>query len=167
MSKYLLKIKIIDDSMKHYYQNHKSAYNTDSGVDLFVSEDYCIPASYMSFKLLSGVQLEMINTEEKIEDNKELSDNKEVGYMLVPRSSMIKTGLRTSIPIGIIDAGYRGEIVFYVDNLTNENIFIKKGTRLFQVVGPGMIPIHLKIVDKLSDSERGWKGFGSSGMSKL
>ena len=39
-------------------------------------------------------------------------------YMLVPRSSISKTPLRMANSIGIIDAGYRGEIMAAVDNIS-------------------------------------------------
>ena len=39
------------------------------------------------------------------------------GYYLYPRSSIVKTGLRLANSVGIIDAGYRGEIIAVVDNI--------------------------------------------------
>ena len=54
--------------------------------------------------------------------------------------------------IGIIDKGYRGKIMAKVDNIKTESFIIKKGTRLFQIVSPIMLPINITIVNKLSET---------------
>ena len=84
-------------------------------------------------------------------------------YYLYPRSSISKTPLRMSNSVGIIDAGYRGEIIAKVDNLSNDDYKIEKGTRLFQICDASLEPIELRIVDKLSETTRGVGGFGSTG----
>ena len=66
--------------------------------------------------------------------------------------------------VGIMDSGYRGNFMVPIDNVSNEEFVIEKHTRLFQVVGPILEPIQLKIVSTLSDSERGTGGFGSTGI---
>ena len=45
----------------------------------------------------------------------------------------------------------------------NEPYQIQKGQRLFQICGRYLEPIHLNLVETLSDSERGNGGFGSTG----
>mgnify|MGYP001287094862 CR=1 FL=1 len=84
-------------------------------------------------------------------------------YMLVPRSSISKTPLRMSNSIGIIDAGYRGEIMAAVDNISKESYTVSPGERLFQLIHPTLYPINAYLVNELSDSERGTGGFGSTG----
>ena len=84
-------------------------------------------------------------------------------YMLVPRSSICKTPLRMANSIGIIDAGYRGEIIAAVDNISKKSYTISPGERLFQLVHPTLYPINASLVDELSDTERGEGGFGSTG----
>ena len=84
-------------------------------------------------------------------------------YMLVPRSSISKTPLRMANSIGIIDAGYRGEIMAAVDNIKTEDYTVKPNQRLFQLVAMNGAPITFEIVDELSDSTRGEGGFGSTG----
>jgi dUTP pyrophosphatase len=81
----------------------------------------------------------------------------------MPRSSIAKTPLRLSNSIGLIDAGYRGEIMAAVDNIKNEAFTVTPGQRLFQLVAMDGSPIHFDIVDALSDSSRGMGGFGSTG----
>ena len=84
-------------------------------------------------------------------------------YMLVPRSSISKTPLRMANSIGIIDAGYRGEIMAAVDNISKESYTVSPGERLFQLIHPTLYPINAYLVNELSDSERGTGGFGSTG----
>ena len=50
-----------------------------------------------------------------------------------------------------------------VDNNSDDDYMIKPGERLFQVIHPLLIPFTTKIVDRLSKSERGEGGFGSTG----
>jgi dUTP pyrophosphatase len=66
--------------------------------------------------------------------------------------------------IGIIDAGYRGNIMAYVDKINNISGIIQENERLFQIVLPNLKPIdRIEIVDELSSSSRGTGGFGSTG----
>ena len=65
--------------------------------------------------------------------------------------------------IGLIDGGYRGEIMAVVDNVKKEPYTLRPGQRLFQLVAMDGSPIHFELVDELSDSTRGDGGFGSTG----
>jgi len=91
------------------------------------------------------------------------SDARNVCYYLYPRSSISKTPFRLANSVGIIDAGYRGNLMAMVDNTSKEVQTIQKGTRLFQICGRYLEPIHLELVELLSDSDRGNDGFGSTG----
>ena len=90
-------------------------------------------------------------------------NNKNTSYYLYPRSSIIKTPLRLSNSVGIIDAGYRGNIIACVDNIKNYEFKIEKGSRLFQICGPTLEPIEIRVINELSNSQRGSGGFGSTG----
>ena len=91
------------------------------------------------------------------------SDARNVCYYLYPRSSISKTPFRLANSVGIIDAGYRGNLMAMVDNTSKEVQTIQKGTRLFQICGRYLEPIHLELVEVLSESDRGNDGFGSTG----
>ena len=84
-------------------------------------------------------------------------------YYLIPRSSISKTPLRMANSIGLIDGGYRGEIMAPCDNIKDFNYSIKEGERLFQLVASDSSPIHYEITDNLSETSRGSGGFGSTG----
>ena len=81
----------------------------------------------------------------------------------MPRSSISKTPLRMSNSIGLIDGGYRGEIMASCDNIKDYEYQVEKGQRLFQIVSPDLSSIQFTIVDNLSDTSRGLGGFGSTG----
>ena len=83
---------------------------------------------------------------------------------MYPRSSMgSRTPLRMSNSVGIIDSGYRGNIIGIVDNRSNEDYVVEKGTRLFQACSPTLSSIKLMIVQELSETVRGGGGLGSTG----
>jgi dUTP pyrophosphatase len=143
-----LYIKIIDEYCKdplmiEYYSNLPNHVG-DSGVDL------CFPCDVefgIETKLIGlGIQCEM---------------DYNGGYYLYPRSSIYKTPLRQSNSVGIIDAGYRGEIKAAID--CRSPYCIHKGERYFQICAPDLKPIRVVIVNNLSTTERGQNGFGSTG----
>ena len=107
-------------------------------------------------------------------DNNENNNNqtKNVSYMLVPRSSIVKSPFRQANSIGIIDAGYRGSIKAVVDVdrnyaewcIAQKQSLLQKGTRLFQLVRGDLDSFdEIEIVDELSETLRGSGGFGSTG----
>lgn len=80
---------------------------------------------------------------------------------LEARSSTSKRMLIT--PDSIIDAGYRGELFGVVFNLGHTDLHVKAGDRLVQVIFHETVLANFKEVEKLSESERGESGFGSTG----
>ena len=96
--------------------------------------------------------------------------NVPVPCLVLPRSSMAKTPFRLANSLGLIDAGYRGEVKAMVDNLdTHDTIEIPEGTRYFQVCQYNFLPWgEIHIVDSLEHlpqppDNRGDGGFGSTG----
>jgi dUTP pyrophosphatase len=96
------------------------------------------------------------------------------GYYLYPRSSIVKTPFRLSNSVGIIDSGYRGELMAVVDNINAVNVDMKDCisqhlppmSRMFQICSPTLEPFMVQIVsgeEKLGLTERGSGGFGSTG----
>ena len=65
--------------------------------------------------------------------------------------------------IGVIDSGYRGELMVPLDNNTDDDYMISPGERLFQIILPSLEEFEVQIVGELSDSTRGSGGFGSTG----
>ena len=141
------KMKTINKSADNYYKNHGHFHEGDSGLDLYVLEDILIKKNETVLIKL-GISCESL-------------ENK--SYYLMPRSSISKTPLRMSNSVGLIDAGYRGEIMASCDNIKNYDYQIKAGQRLFQLVAPDASPISYEIVETLSETDRGSGGFGSTG----
>ena len=145
-----LRIKILDDEVSSYYKDRNTTYDGDAGMDLYCPHQLIIePNETLLIKM--GIACEM--TDEYLP----------VSFMLAPRSSISKTPLRMSNSIGIIDSGYRGEIMACVDNISNEDYMITPGQRLFQIVHPTLYPFNVDVVEELSETERGDGGFGSTG----
>ena len=86
-------------------------------------------------------------------------------YYLYARSSIYKTPFSLANNVGIIDAGYRGNICAALHNTTSNSYSqVKMGTRMTQICMPGLCPnFHVRLVKKLSDTSRGTGGFGSTG----
>ena len=102
------------------------------------------------------------------------------GFYLYPRSSISKTRMRLANSVGIIDAGYRGDLIAAVDtigifgstdiwHIWNETLApVKKYDRYFQVCAPDLSPFLVHLVETEQElsapTERGTGGFGSTGV---
>ena len=81
-----------------------------------------------------------------------------------PRSGLaLKKGISVLNSPGTIDADYRGEIGVILINLSDSDFKIDSGDRIAQMVIAKHETVSWKPVDKLDDSLRGDKGFGSTG----
>lgn len=81
-----------------------------------------------------------------------------------PRSGLaIKSGITVINSPGTIDADYRGEIQVILINLSEQDYVIQNGERIAQFVLAKYERIEFQEVSELKESDRGGKGFGSSG----
>lgn len=88
------------------------------------------------------------------------------GYvgLIFPRSSNRKTRAYLCNHVGIIDSGYRGEVMLTFKNVDLSNIKpYKVGDRIGQLMIIPYPQVTFKKVFHLSDSERGEGGHGSTG----
>ena len=141
-----LKIKPFDNDIKKYYLNHGHFHKGDAGIDLFIPKK-------IVFEPKQSLPIHM-NVSCELEDKP---------YFLLPRSSISKTPLRLANSIGLIDGGYRGELMAMCDNIKNVSYTVEKGQRLFQIVACDCSPITYDLTDQLSETSRGAGGFGSTG----
>ena len=146
-------MKAENDQVKKLYENHKTFNDGDAGLDLFCLDDVLIKKGETKFIDLK-VKCEMVL--------KQNSEN--LSYYLYPRSSISKTPLRLANSVGIIDAGYRGNLRIALDNIKDEDYTLKKGTRLVQICSPFLSKIKLILKEDLSETERGEGGYGSTGV---
>ena len=142
-----LKIRPFNAEVKQMYENHGHFHDGDAGLDLFVINEQTISAGEAT---LIHLQIACENAENR-------------PYLVMSRSSIGKTPLRLANAVGLIDAGYRGEIMAVVDNIKTEDYTVEPGQRLFQLVAMDGSPIYFELVEELSDTSRGGGGFGSTG----
>ena len=142
-----LKMKPLNKTSEAMYEKHGHFHAGDAGLDLYVLEDIKINAGE-TLPIKLGVACEP-------EDGR--------AYFLMPRSSISKTPLRLANSIGLIDGGYRGELMAMCDNIKSDSYTVEKGQRLFQIVACDCSPITYELVEDLSNTTRGTGGFGSTG----
>lgn len=142
-----LKIRPYSKIIYNLYKHHKHFHQGDAGLDVYIVEDQIInPGETTRIKL--GISCESVDKK---------------AYFLIPRSSISKTPLRLANSVGLIDAGYRGEIMAAVDNIKDIPHHLEVGQRLFQIVAMDGSKIHVDLTDVLSQTSRGNDGFGSTG----
>ena len=121
-------------------------YEGDAGLDLCSTEEVVIPA-HSRAQVPTGIAVELPEgTAGLIWDKSSLSH---------------KQGLK--VLGGVIDQGFRGEIVMCLANLSDEPQTIAKGQKAAQMLVQKIEHVSIEEVAELADSERGGKGWGSSG----
>ena len=166
---YHLRIQLNDPSVTSVYENSILSFNEklndthrDSGFDLFVpsQDDGGLWASAnATTKIDHKVACAVYKS---VDGNGELTPS---AYYMYPRSSISKTPLRLANSVGIIDSGYRGNLIAKVDNIQNEDHVIEEFSRVMQVCAPDLSPFaSVEIVESLDDTTRGAGGFGSTGV---
>jgi dUTP diphosphatase len=87
--------------------------------------------------------------------------------LVLPRSGLaVRQGLTMANAPGLIDAGYRGEVICAVVNLDPfEPVSITTGDRIAQLVIVALPAVRSRWADDLPPSVRGEGGFGSTGSS--
>jgi len=146
------------NKMVNDYLNDNNLY-FDAGFDLFCPTEINIKG-LTTEKVNHFVQCSM----DRVDNGKLIP----VSYYLYPRSSTgTKTPLRLANSVGIIDSGYRGNIIAVFDNWKTDDYVIDKGNRIVQICPPDIsYPLAINVVSKLEDlgsSQRGTSGFGSTG----
>ena len=125
------------------------AHDTDAAADLYAPINQIIPAHSYGNMIKTGVKIQLPE-----------------GWlaMILPRSSMgVKTPLRLSNSVGLIDSGYRGELGVIYDNTSDNDYVVNAGDRIAQLLVMPSYRFQANVVDVLADSDRGETGFGDSG----
>ena len=116
----------------------------DIGYDLYAAEDLTI-AAHGAAGVHTGIAIEF---------------QPPAGGIVKTRSGLAKKRLMCNA--GVIDAGYRGEIIVLMENLADEPYAIRKGDKIAQLLEHPFLAGEIAEED-LSEAARGAKGFGSSG----
>lgn len=128
------------------------AYDGDAGLDLCSMEDVEI-SPQGTVKVGSGVAVEI---------------PKGFVGIVVPRSGMAtKRGVSLANTPGVIDSGYRDEVKLALYNIGTDMAYVSKGERVAQMIILAYAQVAPIVVEELGDSERGKRGFGSSGVGRL
>lgn len=81
-----------------------------------------------------------------------------------PRSGLaLKSGVTCLNTPGTIDADYRGEVKVILINLGEEEVVIRRGDRIAQLVVAPVVQAAWREVERLDETARGAGGFGSTG----
>jgi dUTPase len=166
-----------DTDLKNRYLNAAAIHNSkvldpnnhflDAGFDLFVpnSGDFNNNNNYIFHvnNTLLKINHQVICSAQMYTDTNKVYNT---GYYMDPRSSISKTSYRLANSRGIIDSGYRGNLIGMLDIVPGiPSTQIEKYDRLLQICAPSLVPIYVEIVDFLGEegTERGTGGLGSSG----
>lgn len=125
------------------------------GLAFQIDKEASFPAIQEQIVSTNGVQMtenHFINT-----------DSFTLSIDLRPRSSIYKTGMILSNCEATIDEGYRGEVAAIFYHVKPELPRYKVGDKLGQIKIGITFPIEFEEKNKLDESTRGKKGFGSSG----
>ena len=122
----------------------------DLGYDLFALEG-AVLAPRATVKVRTGIAVEARHPATGVQ----------LGLLVRDRSSMAARGIATTA--GVIDAGYRGEILVLMTNLGEAVLELKAGEKIAQMIPVPVLTGPVQEVECLEDSARAEKGFGSSG----
>ena len=176
---YKLKPKIAsdDENLINLYKNAVAKMNTeeykqnphkDSGFDIFTPNENV--AIYPGETKLVDMKIQCAAY--RIICGEDSCVEKPVAFYMYPRSSIYKTQIRLANNTGIIDSGYRGNLMGAFDNISRVGATFnsaawsqvtKPYARLLQICMPDLSPFKVIIVDSLEETARGVGGFGSTG----
>lgn len=122
----------------------------DLGYDLFSLESLTLDP-HRTVKVRTGIAVEA----------RDPRSGAPLGLLVRDRSSMAARGIATTG--GVIDAGYRGEILVLMTNLGDHPVTLAAGEKIAQIIPVPVLTGEIAEVDGLEDSLRAEKGFGSSG----
>jgi dUTP pyrophosphatase len=143
----MLRVKLLAEGARSPEVAHPGE---DLGYDLFALESTTL-AVQATVRVRTGIAVEARHPENGVP----------LGLLVRDRSSMAARGIATTG--GVIDAGYRGEILVLMTNLGHETVELKAGEKIAQMVPIPVLTGAVVQVESLDDSARAGKGFGSSG----
>jgi dUTP pyrophosphatase len=141
MTSFNVGVKLLDSQA----QVPTKAHDTDAGFDLYSIEDCDIQPKQRK-TVRTGVSLQIPD---------------DYAGLIWPRSGLsVKKGI--DVLAGVIDAGYRGEIMVCLYNTSFETVHIKHGDKIAQIIFQEVPKVSMISVDTLESSQRGDNGFGST-----
>lgn len=162
-----------------YKKLHKDAkaptrnLSTDLGFDVYSIEDYTLQPGEQ-YRFMLGIATETpdvisMNVFEPFPDNNEFTGREyrptrmriAPGILFWDKSSVGNKGVK--VMGGVVEPNFRGNLSVMLNNLSNEPVVFTKGQKLCQMLVTPIILCDAEEVSELSETERGNRGFGSSG----
>ncbi|MGA2848851.1 MAG: dUTP diphosphatase [Terracidiphilus sp.] len=143
----MLRVKLLDPAARLPVVAHPGE---DLGYDVFALEAAEL-APRATVRVRTGIAVEARHP----------ATGAALGLLVRDRSSMAAKGIATTA--GVIDAGYRGEILILMTNLGEVSLSIKAGEKIAQMIPVPVLTGAIEEVSSLEESLRAEKGFGSSG----
>jgi len=163
------KYKNLFDKLQDKTNQYRNGANhcIDAGVDIFTPVEQTVTASGFSHKVKTALKCAMYFNDGTS------SLRVPSGFHMYPRSSTgASTPLRLSNSVGIIDSGYRGELMGLFDNISQNDYTIEQYQRVLQICASNLtypiFPVLVDNVDMLDkyvySNDRGSGGLGSTGL---
>jgi dUTP pyrophosphatase len=152
MARYEQKVEVKFSTENDEIKNPEYSYPTDSGFDLYSTEEISINRFGRSL-IPTGLFID-------IPEHYELQIRSKSGLA-------INDGIMVLNSPGTVDQGYTGEIKVIIFNTNDNPITIKKGQKIAQAVFAPVVCgkwINFNKVDKIVDKDRNINGFGSTGV---
>lgn len=138
----MLRCVLLDGAARVPSRNHP----TDAGYDLYALEDVWVKARQSSL-VSTGVAVAIPK-----------------GYYgRIASRSGLALGCDLEVGAGVVDASYRGELKVLLRNHGDRMVCLRAGDRIAQMIVTPIYVGEIEKVETLDDTERGAKGFGSSG----
>jgi dUTP pyrophosphatase len=143
----MLRVKLLEKNARAPEVAHPGE---DLGYDVFALEG-AVLAPRATVKVRTGIAVEARHPVTAVP----------LGLLVRDRSSIAAKGIVTTA--GVIDAGYRGEILILMTNLGEIAVELRAGEKIAQMIPVPILTGPVQKVESLEDSARAEKGFGSSG----
>lgn len=149
-------MSVINVKIKKLYDDTQMptrADNGSAGMDLYayLKNDF--------MRIIKPHTTEMISVGFAME-----TPNNTYGAIFARSGLASKKGLRPANCVGVVDSSYRGEVFVALHNDTDNVQQIMNGDRIAQMIIMEYPTVGIIETDKLSETERGTNGFGSTGV---
>jgi dUTP pyrophosphatase len=119
----------------------------DAGLDLYVLENYTVTAGKYLTGIRTGIAIAV--------------PEGQVGLCWDKSGLAAKHGIK--VMAGVIDSGYRGEMILTVLNTSDKDYNFVAGDKVMQILIQPVQQVEVVEVQELTSAERGPRNFGSTG----
>jgi dUTP pyrophosphatase len=147
-----IELKVIDQRISDKFPLPQYETNDSAGMDLraMIDEDSIFVKAGATKLIPTGIAI-------FIKDSN-------ICATILPRSGLgHKHGIVLGNLVGLIDADYQGQLFVSLWNRSSQDFEIKLGDRIAQLVFLPVVRVGFNVVEEFDNSERGTKGFGSTG----